>query len=162
MTDIGWRCTTFRALANNMIIVPNAKLSQAIVTNYYLPDKRIGVSFQVTVSYDCDFERVEETLGEVLRQAVAEIPGLLAEPAPNVTFEPGFAESGLGLTVNYQVAEFASQFTVRNELRKRIFLRFRELGLTVPYPTRTVYLRGGGRRGGNTNSVQPGPEAAHQ
>ena len=49
VTDIGWRSTTVRALANNLIIVPNSKLAQAIVTNYYLPEKRLGVNFQVTV-----------------------------------------------------------------------------------------------------------------
>jgi len=30
VTDISWRSTTIRALANNMIIIPNAKLAQAI------------------------------------------------------------------------------------------------------------------------------------
>jgi small-conductance mechanosensitive channel len=29
---------------------------------------------------------------------------------------------------------------VRNELRKRIFLRFRQERIQIPYPTRTVYL----------------------
>ena len=43
VTDIGWRCTTIRALANNLIIVPNSKLAQAIVTNYHLPEKRMAV-----------------------------------------------------------------------------------------------------------------------
>jgi small-conductance mechanosensitive channel len=37
VSDIGWRCTTFRAQTHNMIIVPNAKLAQSIVTNYCLP-----------------------------------------------------------------------------------------------------------------------------
>src|SRR5205823_4837376 len=148
VTDIGWRSTTFRALANNLIIVPNSKLAQAIVTNYHLPEKRMGSSFQVTVGFDSDLERVEAVLGEVLVQSMGEVAGLLEDPAPNVTFDPGFAENGVGLTVNFQVAEFANQVSVRNELRKRIFLRFKREGVVVPYPTRTVYLRGGGPRGG--------------
>jgi small-conductance mechanosensitive channel len=161
VTDIGWRSTTFRALANNMIIVPNSKLAQAIVTNYHLPEKKMGASFQVTVSSDCDSDRVEEMMGEVLRQAVGQVAGLVADPAPNVTFDPGFAENGIGLTANFQVAEFANQTGVRNELRKRIFLRFRQEGVTLPYPTRTVYLRGGGQRRPAENPVQPGSEATH-
>ena len=122
----------------------------------------MGVSFQVTVNYDCDLERVEAVLDEVLRKSVGKVAGLLEDPAPNVTFDPGFADNGVGLTVNFQVAEFASQVAVRNELRKRIFLRFKQEGITVPYPVRTVYLRGGGRRGAERNQVQPGPEASHQ
>ncbi len=64
---------------------------------------------------------------------------MLADPAPSVTFDPGFGDSALGFTLNYQVAEFASQFSVRHELRKRIFRRFREEGIRIPFPARTVY-----------------------
>ena len=95
-------------------------------------------------------------------QAVGEVAGLLDDPTPNVTFDPGFAENGVGLTVNFHVAEFANQISVRNELRKRIFLRFKGEGVVVPYPTRTVYLRGRSRRAVRENPVQPGPETMHQ
>ena len=40
VTDITWRSTTIRTLGNNLIIIPNSKLAQAVVTNYYLPEKR--------------------------------------------------------------------------------------------------------------------------
>jgi small-conductance mechanosensitive channel len=140
VTDIGWRCTTIRALANNMIIVPNAKLSQAIVTNYSLPEKRMGSSLQVGVNMDSDPDRVERILLEIGTHAVLEIPGLLADPQPSVAFEPGITESGLGFTLNYQVAEFGAQANVRNELRRRVLRRFREEGIGTPFPTRTVYL----------------------
>src|SRR5436305_3407420 len=117
VTDIGWRSTTIRALANNYILVPNSKLAQAIVTNFYLPEKRMSSSFQVTVSYDSDPDRVEAILLDVARRGLNEVAGMAAEPAPNITFDPGFAESGIGFTVNYQIAEFAAQFGVRNELK---------------------------------------------
>ena len=155
VTDIGWRCTTIRALANNWIIVPNSKLSQAIVTNFYLPDKRIGASFQFTVGYDIDLEEVEQAVTAVLQEAVKDVPGLLAEPAPNVAFEPGFTDSGIGLTANFQVQEFANQGPVRNELRKRTFYKLKELGVTSPYPSRTLYLRGSGRRTVTEKTLQP-------
>jgi len=161
VTDIGWRCTTIRALANNWIIVPNSKLSQAIVTNFYLPDKRIGASFQFTVGYDIDLEEVEQAVTTVLQEAVKDVPGLLAEPAPNVAFEPGFTDSGIGLTANFQVQEFANQGPVRNELRKRTFYKLKELGVTSPYPTRTLYLRGGRRRQVEEKTLQPGDTNNH-
>ena len=96
VTDIGWRCTTFRALAYNLIIVPNAKLAQAVVTNYYLPEKRMSVSFVVTVGNECDPDEVERVLAEVLTQAAGEVAGMLKDPAPAVTFDPGFGEVGIG------------------------------------------------------------------
>src|SRR3954454_22757981 len=91
--DIGWRSTTVRALANNMILIPNSKLAQAVVTNFYLPEKRLGSSVGVTVSYRADMDRVQAVLLEVVQTAVLEVQGMVAEPAPNVLFDPGFAEA---------------------------------------------------------------------
>jgi small-conductance mechanosensitive channel len=144
VSDIGWRSTSIRGLSNNLIIVPNAKLSQAIVTNYYLPEKRMSASVQVGVSYDCDPDRIERVLLEVATEGSREIPGMLAEPAPSVAFDPGFGDSALGFTINFHVAEFVNQFGVRNELRKRIFRRFRAEGVEIPYPSRAVYVRDSG------------------
>lgn len=140
VTDIGWRSTTIRSLNSNMIIVPNAKLAQAIVTNYYLPEKRMSASFQVGVSYRCDPDQVERVLLEIARAGTADIPGMLADPAPAVAFDPGFGESSLTFTVSFTVAEFVSQFSVRNELKKRVFRRFRQDRIEIPFPTRIVHL----------------------
>src|ERR1017187_3057294 len=80
VTDIGWRSTTMRALANNMILVPNSKLGQAIVTNYHLPALQMSASLQVGVSYASDPEHIERVLLETARQGVGEIAGMLADP----------------------------------------------------------------------------------
>jgi small-conductance mechanosensitive channel len=143
VSDITWRSTTIRGLTNNLVIVPNAKLAQAIVTNYYLPQKRMAVGLQVSVGYECDPDHVERVLLEVATGAAQETPGLLADPAPSVSLDPGFGEWSLGFTVGFQVAEFADQYGVRNELRKRILKRFRQEGIAFPFPARTVYMRSG-------------------
>jgi small-conductance mechanosensitive channel len=142
VADIGWRSTTLRALAYNLVIVPNAKLSQAIVTNYSLPEKRCSTSVTVTVGYECDPDAVEAILMEVLQQAAAEVPGMLADPAPGVGFDPGFGDNGYGYTLGFQVAEFADQPRVRNAVRHRVVRRLRAENIGLPYSTRTVFLRG--------------------
>lgn len=141
VTDITWRSTTIRALANNLIIVPNAKLAQATVTNYHLPEKRMSLLISVGVSYDSDPEQLERILVEEASSAAGEIPGLLAEPEPFVRFIPGFGDSSLQFTLVCQVAEFVDQYRVQHELRKRIFRRFRREGIEIPFPVRTLQLR---------------------
>jgi len=143
VTDISWRSTTIRALANNMIIIPNAKLAQAIVTNYYLPERRMSLLIPISVSYDSDPDHVERVLLEEVERAAGSIAGLLAEPAATVRLIPGFGDSALNFTLICQVAEFVDQFLVQHELRKRIWKRFRAERIEMPYPTRTVYLRQG-------------------
>lgn len=142
VTDIGWRSTTIKALSNNFILVPNAKLAQAVVTNFHLPEKRMGVSVQVTVGYGTDLERVEAILNGVAQKAAREVAGMVADPAPSVAFDPGFTDSGLGFTVNFNVSEFAAQFGAKNELRRRILIEFRAQGVEIPFPSRAVYLHG--------------------
>ena len=141
ITDIMWRSTTIRALSNNLIIIPNAKLGQAIVTNFSLPEKRMSLGVQVLVSYDSDPDQIERLLLETARRAATEVPGMLAEPEPSVSFDPGFAESGLGFTLNCHVREFVDQFAVRPALRKRVLQTLKEAGVTIPYPTRTLFVR---------------------
>jgi small-conductance mechanosensitive channel len=141
VTDISWRSTTIRALANNLIIIPNSKLAQAVVTNYYLPERRLSLGIPVSVSYDADPDFVERVLLEEAKSAAGVVAGLLAEPAPSVQLIPGFGESGMSFTLGYSVSEFADQYGVQHELRKRILKRFRTEGIKMPYPTRTVYVR---------------------
>ncbi len=139
--DITWRTTRIRMQSNNMTVIPNSKLSQSVVTNYYLPEKRMSFSLPLGVGYSSDPVRVEEILIEEAGRAVGEIPGLLAEPAPSVRFIPGFGESSLDFTLICHVEECVDQYTVQHELRKRIFRRFREEDIEFPFPHRTVYLR---------------------
>ena len=124
-----------------MVVIPNSKLAQSVVTNYYLPEKRMSLSIPVSVSYATDPENVERILVEEAKRGAADIPGLLAEPEPVVRFIPGFGESSLDFTLNCHVAEFTDQYLAQHELRKRIFRRFKEAGIDIPFPHRTVYVR---------------------
>jgi small-conductance mechanosensitive channel len=84
---------------------------------------------------------VERVLLEEAVEGTRSIQGLLADPPPTVRFDPGFLDSSLGFTVGCNVGEFADQFRVRHELRKRILKRLNAEKIEMPFPTRTVYLR---------------------
>ncbi len=155
VVDIGWRTTRIRMLPNNMIIVPNAKLAQAIVTNYYLPEKRMALLVPISVSYGSDPEHIERVLVEEAKKATSEVPGLLADPPPFVRFIPGFGDSSLDFTLICQVEEFVDQYLAQHELRKRIFKRFREEGIEIPFPQRTVHVRYEDRREGGAVGKPP-------
>jgi small-conductance mechanosensitive channel len=139
--DISWRTTRIRMLPNNMVIVPNNKLSQSVITNYNLPEQKMVLQVPVNVSYASDPDLVESVLLEEARKAQAEVPGLLADPAPSVRFLPGFGESSLAFSLLCHIREVSDQNPVMNELNKRILKRFRQEGIEFPYPARTVYLR---------------------
>jgi len=139
--DISWRTTRIRLLPNNMVIVPNNKLSQSVITNYHLPTRDLVLQVPVSVSYASDPDAVERCLIEVAAKAAADVPGLLAEPAPQVRFLPGFGESSLNFSLLCHIREMNDQNPVLAELNRRILRRFRAEGIEFPFPTRTVYLK---------------------
>jgi small-conductance mechanosensitive channel len=138
VTDITWRSTTLRALANNYIFIPNSSLAKAIITNYNLPAKSLGVSVNVHVGFDADTDRIEALLVEEATND--KIDGLITDPPPSVQWSAA-GDSSLVLTLNFQVAEFVKQYGVQSELRKRIARRFKKEGIALPYPAQTVFVQ---------------------
>jgi len=66
--DIAWAATTIREGANSMIIVPNTKLAQNTVVNYYLPDTEQIHVVNLGVAYGSDLDQVERAVIEEARQ----------------------------------------------------------------------------------------------
>lgn len=139
--DITWRTTRVRMLPNNMVVIPNSKLAQSVVTNYYLPEQRMALLIPISVSYGSDPEQIERILVEEAKKAAGEVPGLLGNPEPFVRFIPGYGESSLDFTLICQVKEFVDQYLAQHELRKRIFKRFAAEGIEIPFPQRVVHLK---------------------
>lgn len=139
--DITWRTTRIRTLPNNIVVIPNNKLSQSIVVNFSLPDGAMALAIPVSVGYSTDPDHLEKILLQVATDAAKDVPGLLPAPAPAVRFMPGFGASSLDFTLICQIRDYADQVNVQHELRKRILKMFKAEGIEIPYPQKTVYLR---------------------
>ncbi len=139
--DITWRTTRIKMLPNNIIIIPNSKLSQSIVINYNLPEKEMSFPIPISVDYSSEPEKVEKILYEEAIKGAKEIEGLLEDPKPIVRFNPGFGESSLNFTLFVYISQFDKQFFVQSELRKRIFQRFKGEGIKIPFPQREITIK---------------------
>ncbi|MBI2526439.1 MAG: mechanosensitive ion channel family protein [Candidatus Rokubacteria bacterium] len=137
--DVGWRSTRIRSLANNVIIVPNQAVARATITNYALPEPRVGMGLKVSVEYSVDADHVEALLLDEATRAVGHVPGLLAVPAPSVSLIPGFGEYSLDFTVGYHVETFVDQYRVQHELRKRILHRLHRESISIAVPARAAW-----------------------
>jgi small-conductance mechanosensitive channel len=140
--DINWRQTTVRQLSNNLVIIPNAKLAGTNMTNFTRPEQQLTVLVQVGVGYDSDLEHVERVTSEVVADVMAEITGAVPDHEPAVRFHT-FGDSRIDFTVILGVGEFSDQYRVKHEFVKRLHRRFREEGIRIPAPQRTVALSQG-------------------
>lgn len=149
VVDITWRNTTIRALAGNIVVIPNARLASAVVTNFHQPGQAMEVWFTCGVSYASDLEQVERVTVEVAREVMATVPGGVPDFEPAVRFS-AFNESSIDFTIIVQTAEFLLQYRVVHELIKRLHARYRSEGIEIPFPIRTLVM-------GDSAEPQPQP-----
>ncbi|MBJ6623832.1 mechanosensitive ion channel family protein [Streptomyces griseoincarnatus] len=140
--DINWRQTTVRELSNNLVVIPNGQLAKTNMTNFMRPQQQLTILVQVGVSYDSDLEHVERVTKEVVADVMTEITGAVPEHEPAVRFHT-FGDSRIGFTVILGVAEFSDQYRIKHEFIKRLHRRYREEGIRIPSPARTVALQQG-------------------
>jgi small-conductance mechanosensitive channel len=139
--DIAWRTTTLRTPANHLIVIPNSKFADAIVTNYNLPDSEANITVSVSVAYGSDVRRVEAALRDEAKRMSADLPQLVSDFEPVVRLQ-AYGDSGLNYVVVLRVPHFDSQFEAWNEVHVRFLERLRAEGIEIPYPSRALYLRG--------------------
>ena len=135
VADIGLRSTKIRTLDNMLLVIPNSDLCNTTVVNQAYPDVRVRGRINVGVAYGSDVERVKRVLLETAR----EVDGVLDEPGPESYFV-SFGESALAMTLFFWVAEYGQLFGVTDQVNSRIIRRFREEGIQIPFPTRTVIM----------------------
>ena len=136
--NISWRNTTLKDRKNNLVVIPNAKLSAAIMKNFDAPIKELVVRLGCGVSYDSDLGHVERVTLEVARDVMQNVEGGIPESDPNMIFM-NFGESSIDFRVSLTAKDYSGQWAVTHEFIKRLHKRFGEEGINIPFPIRTVY-----------------------
>jgi small-conductance mechanosensitive channel len=140
VADFSWRSTRLRMLPNNLVIVPNAKLAQAIVVNHHLPSQDLAVLVEVGVDYASDLTHVEHVVTDVGRAVMTDVPGGVAGFEPFIRYHT-FADSSVNFTVILRAGEFVDQYVIKHEFIKRLHARFAREGIVIPFPIRTFVQR---------------------
>jgi small-conductance mechanosensitive channel len=148
VVDITWRTTSVRERPDNIIVIPNSKLADAILKNYNAPEAEMILYIEVGVSYDSDLEEVERITNEVAHDVLTEFEGGVENFKPFIRYE-SFGESSINFRVRLRITEFGEKFRVGHEFIKRLHKRYNEEGINIPFPIRTVYMHNGKDNKGN-------------
>ncbi|MEI6093284.1 MAG: mechanosensitive ion channel family protein [bacterium] len=138
--DITWRYTTIRSTTNNMIVIPNLKIADTIITNYYKPSKEIPVLIGVKISKDSDLDFVEKIVIQAAKKVINSHKEGVSDFEPIVRYHT-IGDSSIDLNVIVRVKEITQQFPVKHEVVKEILKQFKENKIEIPNPARTVYMR---------------------
>lgn len=133
--DIGLRSTKVKTMDNHLLVIPNSDLCNTMLTNQAFPDRRIKGRINVGVGYDSDVQQVKA----LLVQRALETEDVLQDPAPE-SFFVSFGESALNMSLFFWVDEYSKLFATTDKINVRILNCFREQGIDIPFPMRTIKL----------------------
>lgn len=133
--EIDLRSTEMRSLDGRIVSIPNAEVLAHPIVNYTRAERR-RIELPVGVGYSTD----PEVARRVVMDAIPNVPGYMAEPAPIIGFS-NFGDSALQLDTYFWIdtsktnplaAKDAAFSLIKNALDKQ--------GIDIPFPIRTVYM----------------------
>ncbi|MBR1646720.1 MAG: mechanosensitive ion channel [Selenomonadaceae bacterium] len=150
VTDINWRYITVTPPSDsNVVVIPNKVIAGSVTTNYSQPRDDIVLIVPVGVGYESDLEHVERVTVEVARELQKKIDGYEPEfdengvdrsPLAPVVRYQAFNDSSIDFNAVMHVRSFTNQYLLKHEFIKAITKRYREEGINIPFPIRTLDL----------------------
>jgi small-conductance mechanosensitive channel len=137
IADMTWRHTIIRPPAKYDIIVPNAKLSTAIVTNFGVSAKETALTIPVGVGYDSNLNYVEQVTIEVALETVTQVQGEPPSTQPYIRYHT-FAPSSIDFFVNIYSKNLRDRAKIKHEFIKNLFERYQQEGIDIPFPTSVI------------------------
>ena len=132
--EIGLRSTKVKTFDNTLLIVPNAEIVKEKILNLTYPDPITRVRVNVGVAYGTDVQKVKSILEEICNRH----PRVLNHPPPNAYFLD-FGDSSLDFFLTCRVPDWRDEWTIAEEIRLEIDRRFKEEGIEIPFPQRTLW-----------------------
>ncbi len=142
VVDVNWRSTRLRTWTNNLVIIPNSRFAETIITNYSKPDQHVNVYLTCGVAYESDLQLVEAVSQDVMNLVLREHPGAVRAYGAYFGYDT-FGESNIDFWLFMQAQNRLASFEVRSELVKQLHARLNAEGITINYPVRTLHFPDG-------------------
>lgn len=118
---------------NKTIIIPNGTLANSSMTNYSTEPRR-RVDWTFGVGYGDSTEKTRETLMELINAD----DRILKDPEPFIALSE-LADSSVNFVVRVWV-EGADYWGVYFDMNEKVYNKFNEVGLNIPFPQMDVHL----------------------
>ncbi len=143
--EINWRTTRLRTTANNMVVVPNSKLGETIVTNYMEPTPHFRMELDFIIDFEVPVERATRVLTAGIRAACG-LKGILAKPEPEVRMKEA-SLNGMVYEVRYFILpKDISPNESRHEVNRTVLENLVHSGIMPAHSKEEVTLTRGKQR----------------
>ncbi len=118
---------------NKVIIIPNAQLSNASLTNYStMEDRRVDFTFGI--AYGDDFDKAKKVLLGIINADAR----IMKAPEPFITLSE-LADNSVNIVVRVW-AKGADYWDVFFDMNEKVYKTFSKEGLNIPFPQMDVHL----------------------
>jgi len=140
VVGIGPRSTRIKTIDNQIVTIPNNKITSSIVTNYAMPDPMVKLTLPISAAYGSDVEKVKQILVEVANDAARNTDYFIADPKPRAFFVE-FGASDLKFVLYVWARAYNIPDEVKDAINSRVDKRFREEGIEIPFQQIDIRMR---------------------
>jgi small-conductance mechanosensitive channel len=134
--EIGMRATTLTTFDGADVLVPNGTVLSEKLVNWTLSNTDCRMEVNIGVAYGTSPRQVIE----LLLQAAAATPGVVAEPRPCALFM-AFGANSLEFKLRAWTNTYDEWVNIRSDLTLRIHDAIVAAGIEIPFPQRDLHLR---------------------
>ncbi len=133
--EIGNFTTKVRTFENNVVIIPNSKITQTEIINHQKGDQRVRVFLDVNVAYGTNAEKLKKVLIGIANS----IDEISKDQPPEVYFI-SYGDFSLNFKLVVWVPDTRKKFLVKDKLNTQIQKVFEKEKIHIPFPVRDIYL----------------------
>ncbi|HPP29517.1 MAG TPA: mechanosensitive ion channel family protein [bacterium] len=150
--DIGFRSTRIRTFEATLVSIPNKTIANSIIDNLSKRSKR-RVSQTIGLTYNTTPDNMEKAV-YVIRNIISNDEGV--DPEFIAVNFSDFGSSSLDINVVYFVKgiDFKEYLKVKERINLAIMRKLEELGLSIAFPTRSIYIENYKQKPSNSKKTE--------
>ncbi|MFC1691708.1 mechanosensitive ion channel family protein [Nanoarchaeota archaeon] len=145
--DITLRHTVIKNFENKRIIIPNSVISNDVIENYHIGEKKLCKFIEFNVSYDSNMDKAMKIMKEEAKKhpdfydnrtkeekEKGDIPAIKTKVL-------GFGDSSIKIRAWVWAKDPSAAYRLGWDLNKKIKERFDSEGIEIPFPHRTIVYK---------------------
>ena len=133
VVGITWKSTRIVTRDNILIYLPNNELSNGILVNYSMPDRRVVCRLNIGLEYGVPPNKVSQVILHVVKQH----PKVLNRPGPQVRLI-SFDDFSINYEIRFWYDNYAHDPQIRADINNQLWYALRRHGINIPFPIRDL------------------------
>ena len=133
--EVNWRSTRLRTNDDVFLDIPNKTIVGSTITNLTYPNRQHAIRLVVGFDYSVPPNFIKD----VMVRAAADVPGVLAKPAPKVFFKD-FGDFSVRYEIKFWMEDESHFNDIVDGIRTNVWYSAQRANIRIPFPIRTLQI----------------------